>query len=158
MTAEFFATPSELRAWLARHQDRASEVWIGFYKKKSGKPSITWPEAVDVALCFGWIDGVRKSINETSYAIRLTPRKPRSTWSAINIKKAQELIKLGLMHSSGLQAFQSRAKERSAIYSTNKDRRSSLIPRTKKSCVQARKRTNFSRHNPLGIREHPSFG
>jgi uncharacterized protein YdeI (YjbR/CyaY-like superfamily) len=117
MTPEFFATPSKLRTWLARNHHKTGEVWVGFYKKKSGKANITWPEAVDAALCFGWIDGVRKSIDEISYAIRLTPRKPGSTWSVINIKKAQALIKLGLMHPSGLQAFQLRAKERSGIYS-----------------------------------------
>src|SRR5277367_3866346 len=117
MTPRFFATPSELRAWLTRHHDKTKELWVGFYKRNSGKPSITWPEAVDAALCFGWIDGVRKSIDEFSYTIRLTPRKPRSTWSTINIKKVQELTKLGLMHPKGLEAFRGRTKEKSGIYS-----------------------------------------
>src|SRR5580704_1414123 len=117
MRPKCFATPSELRAWLARHHDKENELCVGFYKKGSGRPSITWPEAVDAALCFGWIDGVRKSIDEVSYTIRLTPRKPRSTWSAINIKKVQELTKQGLMDPKGHEAFEARTKERSGIYS-----------------------------------------
>jgi uncharacterized protein YdeI (YjbR/CyaY-like superfamily) len=112
----FFATPSEFRAWLAEHHNKATELLVGFHKKGSGKPSITWPEAVDQALCFGWIDGVRRSYDETSYTIRFTPRKPRSTWSAVNIKRANELTTLGLMHPAGLRAFEARAEERSAIY------------------------------------------
>jgi uncharacterized protein YdeI (YjbR/CyaY-like superfamily) len=117
MTPEFFATPSELRAWFERYHDKSRELWIGLYKKSSSIPSVTWPEAVDAALCFGWIDGSRKSIDEVSYTIRLTPRKSRSTWSAVNIKKARNLIKLDLMHRAGLKAFRGRAKDRSGIYS-----------------------------------------
>ena len=112
----FFASPSELRTWFEKHHERIDEQWIGFYKKSSGNPSITWPEAVDAALCFGWIDGVRKSLGEISYTIRFTPRKPRSTWSAINIKRVHELTNLGLMHAAGIAAFQKRDEARSAIY------------------------------------------
>ena len=78
----YFATPAEFRAWLEEHHESARELWVGFYKKASGKPSITWPEAVDQALCFGWIDGIRKSVDDDSYTNRFTPRKSRSTWSA----------------------------------------------------------------------------
>src|SRR5579863_7322555 len=116
MTPEFFATPSELRAWLARHHDKTSELWVGFYKRNSGKPSITWPEAVDAALCFGWIDGVRKSIDDISYSIRFTPRKACSTWSAVNIKRVGELTELGRMRPAGLKAFEGRTEEKSGIY------------------------------------------
>jgi uncharacterized protein YdeI (YjbR/CyaY-like superfamily) len=112
----FFASPPEWRAWLEQHHDQFQELWVGFYKRDSGKPSITWPEAVDGALCFGWIDGVRKSVDESSYMIRFTPRKSRSTWSAINIKRMAALKKLGLVHSAGLQAFLRRTENRSAIY------------------------------------------
>jgi len=129
MTPKFFSTPSELRAWLARRHDKANELWAGFYKRNSGKPSITWPEAVDAALCFGWIDGVRKSIDEISYTIRLTPRKPQSTWSAINIRKVQELTKQGLMHPRGLEAFQRRTEERSGIYAYEQRQNAKLDPR-----------------------------
>ena len=113
----FFPTPSDFRAWFEARHDKFRELLVGFYKKDSGKPSITWPESVQVALCFGWIDGVRKSIDETSYMIRFTPRKPTSTWSAINIKSVQELTKKGLMYSAGLKAFAARDEKKSAIYS-----------------------------------------
>jgi uncharacterized protein YdeI (YjbR/CyaY-like superfamily) len=116
MEPTFFAAPSALRAWLEEHHDRAREVWVGFYKKGSGKPSITWPEAVDEALCFGWIDGVRKGIDDVSYTIRFTPRKARSIWSAVNVKRAEELTRLGLMRPAGLGAFEARAAEKSGIY------------------------------------------
>ena len=113
----FFSTPAEFREWLEAHHDKLSEQLVGFHKKDSGKPSITWPESVEVALCFGWIDGVRKSIDETSYMIRFTPRKPTSTWSAINTKFARELTKKRLMHPAGLKAFAARSAKKSAIYS-----------------------------------------
>ena len=112
----FFATPEEFRAWLHQHHAVSQELLVGFYKRGSGKPSITWPESVDQALCFGWIDGVRRSIDEHSYTIRFTPRKPRSTWSAINIKRVTELTALGLMQAAGLKAFEARLENRSAIY------------------------------------------
>src|SRR5262245_21497132 len=97
----YFKTPAHFRKWFEKNQAVAQFVWVGFYKKGSGKPSITWPESVDEALCFGWIDGIRKSVDETSYTIRFTPRKSRSIWSAINIKRAQELIELGRMRPAG---------------------------------------------------------
>src|SRR5437762_563654 len=112
----FFATPSEFRAWLEEHHNTAQELLVGFYKKSSGKPSITWPESVDQALCFGWIDGVRKGIDDVSYTIRFTPRKPVSTWSTINIARVAELTKLGLMAPAGLRAFERRRDDKSAIY------------------------------------------
>jgi uncharacterized protein YdeI (YjbR/CyaY-like superfamily) len=148
MTPEFFATPSELRAWLTRNHDKTREIWVGFYKKKSGKPSVTWPEAVDVALCFGWIDGLRRSIDEISYANRFTPRKLRSTWSAINIKKVQELTTLGLMHPAGIKAFQAREKEKSAIYSYEQRRNIKLDPRYEKKFRTTKKAYEFFRSQP----------
>ena len=113
----FFATQARFRAWLASHHHARSELWVGFYKRSSGRPSITWPESVDEALCFGWIDGIRRSLDDSSYVIRFTPRKPQSTWSAVNIKRARELIQLGRMRPAGLRAFRARADETSAIYS-----------------------------------------
>lgn len=115
MKPRFFATPSAFRAWLEKHHDKTRELWVGFHRKSSGRPSITWPESVDAALCFGWIDGLRKGIDGISYAIRFTPRKPDSNWSAINVKRVGELTRLGLMHPAGLKAFQERTK--SATYS-----------------------------------------
>lgn len=115
-TPTFFATPAEFRAWLEARHDKAAELWVGFYKVGSGRPSITWPEAVDEALCFGWIDGVRKGIDDVSYTIRFTPRKPRSIWSAINIKRVEELTILGRMRPAGRKAFAERTEEKSGIY------------------------------------------
>jgi uncharacterized protein YdeI (YjbR/CyaY-like superfamily) len=117
MKPRFFKTPAEFRAWLEKNHARVSELLVGFYKKGSGKPSITWPEAVDQALCFGWIDSVRKGIDETSYMNRFTPRKPRSTWSEVNVKRATELIELGLMAPAGRKAFEAREERRTGIYS-----------------------------------------
>jgi uncharacterized protein YdeI (YjbR/CyaY-like superfamily) len=112
----FFPTLPAWRAWLEENHGEAQELWVGLYKRDSGRPSITWPEAVDGALCFGWIDGVRKSVDTISYKIRFTPRKPRSIWSAINVKRATELSTLGFMHPAGLAAFQKREAKRSGIY------------------------------------------
>ena len=113
----FFATPSAWRAWLEQHHAETLELWVGLYKRESGRPSITWPEAVDGALCFGWIDGVRRSIDDISYKIRFTPRKQRSVWSAVNIERATDLSSRGLMHPAGLTAFEKRDGKRSEIYS-----------------------------------------
>ncbi|HEX8539469.1 MAG TPA: YdeI/OmpD-associated family protein [Cystobacter sp.] len=113
----FFATPADWRAWLEKHHDQQPELLVGFYKRDSGRPSITWPESVDQALCFGWIDGVRKRLDEHSYTIRFTPRKPRSIWSTVNIRRVRELIEQGLMRPAGLRAFEARTEERSEIYS-----------------------------------------
>lgn len=117
MKPVFFATQSRFRAWLQKHHAKSRELLVGFYKKDSGKPSLTWPESVEEALCFGWIDGIRKSIDDVSYTIRFTPRKPRSNWSTVNIKRVKELKKLGRMHSAGMKAFEARADEKSANYS-----------------------------------------
>ena len=117
MEPTFFATPADFRAWLERHHESDSELIVGFHKRGSGRPSITWPEAVDQALCFGWIDGVRRRIDDASYSIRFTPRKARSTWSAVNIKRMKELVDGGLVAPAGLAAFERRADDRSAIYS-----------------------------------------
>jgi uncharacterized protein YdeI (YjbR/CyaY-like superfamily) len=116
MTPHFFESPAAFRKWLAKNHSSASELLVGFYKKDSGKPSITWPESVDQALCFGWIDGVRRRIDDVSYSIRFTPRKKTSTWSAINIARVAELTKLGLMQPAGLRAFEHRREDKSAIY------------------------------------------
>ena len=117
MDPTFFATPSEFRAWLEENHARIPELSVGFYKTGSGRPSITWPEAVDQALCFGWIDGARRGIDDVSYKIRFTPRKTRSFWSAVNIKRVGELAALGQMTTAGTRAFEQRAGERSGVYS-----------------------------------------
>ena len=113
----FFAQPAAFRAWLEKHHQIKREQWVGFHRKASGRPSITWPEAVDEALCFGWIDGLRKTIDAESYKIRFTPRRPTSNWSAINIRRMKELMREGRVRPAGIKAFQKRMPERSGIYS-----------------------------------------
>jgi uncharacterized protein YdeI (YjbR/CyaY-like superfamily) len=117
MEPTFFATPEDFRAWLEAHHETETELLVGFHKKGSGRPSITWPESVDQALCFGWIDGVRRSLGDESYTIRFTPRKQRSNWSAINVRRVGELTELGLMRPAGVAAFERRSHDRTAIYS-----------------------------------------
>ena len=116
MAPTFFANQSGFRNWLKKNHKKVTELIVGFYKVDSGKPSMTWPQSVDEALCFGWIDGVRTSIDKDSYQIRFTPRKPTSIWSAINIKKVEELTKQGLMQPAGLASFKKRKEERSKVY------------------------------------------
>ena len=120
MKPVFFATPKDFREWLEKNHTIETELLVGFYKVSSGKKSITWSESVDQALCFGWIDGIRKSIDSISYCIRFTPRKPLSIWSSVNIKKIEELKDQGLMHTKGLEIFEMRKENRSGIYSYEK--------------------------------------
>ena len=117
MNPTFFPTQEKFREWLEKHHQTETELLVGFYKVNSKKSSMSWSESVDQALCFGWIDGVRKSIDEQSYTIRFTPRKKTSIWSAINIKKIEVLTKAGLMKETGVKAFEFRSEERSKIYS-----------------------------------------
>ena len=116
MGVTFFKTQADFRKWLEKNHMREEELHVGFYKTNSGKPSITWPQSVDEALCFGWIDAMRKSIDEDSYLIRFTRRKPNSVWSLKNIKKMEELIKLGLVKPMGFEAYKKRKEKKSGIY------------------------------------------
>jgi len=117
LTPTFFPTPADLRKWFRKNHATATELWIGFYKVGRGKPSVTWPESVDEALCCGWIDGIRKTIDEDSYRIRFTPRRPRSVWSAVNIKRVKVLSDEKRMLPAGRKAFEARRENRSGIYS-----------------------------------------
>jgi uncharacterized protein YdeI (YjbR/CyaY-like superfamily) len=139
----FFATPAAFRAWLERHHETAKELLVGFYKTNSGKPSITWPQSVDEALCFGWIDGVRKSLGAEAYTIRFTPRKPRSIWSAINVDKVAQLKKLGKMRPAGLRAFSLRTEERTGVYSFERNRAAELTPEQGRALSKNRKAAAF---------------
>lgn len=116
MKPKFFPTQENFRKWLEENHLSSTEILVGFYKVGTKKPSMTWSESVDQALCFGWIDGVRKSIDGESYQIRFTPRKPNSIWSAVNIKKIEELIKKELMFPAGIVAFEKRQEHKSKIY------------------------------------------
>jgi uncharacterized protein YdeI (YjbR/CyaY-like superfamily) len=113
----YFATPEEFRAWLAANHATARELWVGFHKVGTGRPSLTWPQSVDEALCAGWIDGIRKRVDDYSYMIRFTPRKPTSRWSAVNRKRMAELIALRRVLPAGLAAYERRSKAKSGIYS-----------------------------------------
>jgi uncharacterized protein YdeI (YjbR/CyaY-like superfamily) len=113
----FFRTPGAFRDWLKQHHGQADAQWVGYYRKSSGKRSITWPESVDEALCYGWIDGIRQSIDDLSYRIRFTPRKPGSIWSSVNIKRAQALIEQRRMQPAGLKAYEARKENKVGIYS-----------------------------------------
>ena len=128
MSATFFAKPAQFRAWLKKHHASEKELWVGMYKVNSGKASITWPQAVDEALCYGWIDGIRKSIDAESYMNRFTPRRPTSNWSAVNIKRVHELIEEGRMQPAGLAAFEKRTDARSGRYSFEQSAEVSLEP------------------------------
>lgn len=116
----FFRDQNAFRKWLEKNHKTKAELLVGFYKVSTGKPSMTWSESVDQALCFGWIDGVRKSIDEKSYQIRFTPRKPGSVWSAVNVKKVEALTKSGQMTEAGLEAFKKLQENKSKIYSYEK--------------------------------------
>jgi uncharacterized protein YdeI (YjbR/CyaY-like superfamily) len=116
MKPRFFAKPEDFRRWLEANHVDAGELWVGFHKLHTERPSITWPQSVDVALCFGWIDGVRKRVSEDVYVIRFTPRRAGSIWSTVNTKRAAELEKLGLMSPAGLAALAKRDPKRSGIY------------------------------------------
>lgn len=117
MPPAYFQSAADFRKWLVANYNQASELLVGFYKKDSGRPSITYPEALDEALAFGWIDGVRRSVDSGRYTVRFTPRKPRSNWSDVNIKRVHELIKLGKMAQPGMRAFEQRDEEAAAKYS-----------------------------------------
>jgi uncharacterized protein YdeI (YjbR/CyaY-like superfamily) len=117
----FFASAAELRAWLEANHDRADELWVGLYKKASGRPSVTWPEVVEETLCFGWIDGIRKGHGPDSYMNRITPRRAGSNWSAINVANVERLISEGRMRPAGLAAYERRDPARTAVYSFEMD-------------------------------------
>lgn len=117
MSPIFFTDTAEFRKWLEENHQAETELVVGYYKVGTKKPSMTWSESVDEAICFGWIDGIRRSIDEESYCIRFTPRNPKSNWSAVNIKKVEEMIRLGKMATAGLAAFEKRTEARSGVYS-----------------------------------------
>jgi uncharacterized protein YdeI (YjbR/CyaY-like superfamily) len=122
MDVVFFESPVDARTWLGENHDRATELWVGFHKKGSGNVGATYAEVLDQMLCFGWIDGIRKSLDPASYTNRFTPRRRGSIWSDVNIKRVGELIELGLMEPPGLKAFNARNEERSRVYSFEQKR------------------------------------
>jgi uncharacterized protein YdeI (YjbR/CyaY-like superfamily) len=152
MNPKFFPTPVGFRAWLETNHAKVTELVVGFHKKGSGKPSITWPESVDEALCFGWIDGVRRSLGETAYTIRFTPRRPTSIWSAINVARVAELTRLGRMREAGLRAFAARTPERTGIYGFERKEKAKLSKPQAKRLRANRKAAAFFDSQPPGYR------
>ena len=149
----FFATPAEFRRWLERHHASETELLVGFYKKGSGRPSITWPESVDEALCFGWIDGVRRSLGDDAYTIRFTPRKPTSIWSAVNVRNVERLVAAGRMQPAGLAAFAARSPERTAVYSFDRQHPPQFDAEMEARFRKNRKAWAFWESQPPGYRK-----
>ena len=152
MKPKFFKTPADFRTWLEKNHATATELWVGFYKKESGKASITWPESVDEALCFGWIDGIRKRVDDLRYTNRFTPRRRGSVWSAINIKRAEELSKQRQMRPAGLKAFAARIENKSGIYSYEQ-RSNELIEPYAKLLKKNKAAWNFFKTQPPSYRK-----
>jgi uncharacterized protein YdeI (YjbR/CyaY-like superfamily) len=157
MKPRFFATAKDFRKWLERHHADTSELWVGFYKKDSGRPSITWPESVDEALCVGWIDGLRKSLDAESYMIRFTPRKAGSIWSAVNTRRAAALMKEGRLLPSGRAAFARRDPTRTNLYSFEQRQAASLDPAFEKRFKANRDAWTFFQSLPDGYRRTAIF-
>lgn len=152
MDPKFFPTPADFRRWLEEHHESESVLWVGFYKVGSGKPSITWPESVDEALCFGWIDGLRKSVDEESYKIRFTPRKPTSNWSAKNLARIEELIAEGRVRPMGLEVYEARDPEKSAVYSFERRKEAQLPPEAEARFRANQEAWEFFQSQPPGYR------
>jgi uncharacterized protein YdeI (YjbR/CyaY-like superfamily) len=148
----FFETPAELRAWLERNHDEQSELIVGAYRKATGRRSVTWPEIVDEALCFGWIDGIRRGIDDEAWSIRLTPRKQSSNWSSVNIRRVAELEKEGRMTPAGRAAFERRREDRSGIYSYEQRKKAKLAPEQQRELEANEAAWEFFRSQPPGYR------
>lgn len=155
MQPTFFKTPATFRRWLARHHGDTAELLVGFYKKESGKGGITYSEALDEALCFGWIDGVRRSRDEVSYTIRFTPRKPRSNWSAVNVRHVTRLIAAGRMQPPGMAAYERRTADKAGY--SYEERPTRLSPTLAKRFRAARQAWTFFQAQPPGYRRTATF-
>jgi uncharacterized protein YdeI (YjbR/CyaY-like superfamily) len=149
----FFATPDEFRAWLTEHHATATELVVGFHKRQTGRPSMTWTESVREALCFGWIDGIRRSLGAETYTIRFTPRKPRSVWSSRNVQHVDELIREGRMTPAGLAAYEARRPERTGIYSFEQRHSARLAPEQAEQFRANAAAWEFFQTQPTGYRQ-----
>ncbi len=149
--AIFFSSAGDFRAWLEVSHASARELLVGFRRRSSGQPSLTWPEAVDQALCFGWIDGVRRGV-EDGYTIRFTPRRLRSNWSAVNVRRFRELETGGLVQPAGRQAFEQRVPERTGIYSYENRHRAELDPAQRRQFQAHPRAWEFFQRQPPGYR------
>jgi uncharacterized protein YdeI (YjbR/CyaY-like superfamily) len=152
----FFATPSAFRQWLRRNHKSAAEVWVGYYKKASGRPSITYAESLDEALCFGWIDGIRRSIDSERYTNRFTPRRPGSNWSLVNVGKVKALLAAGRMQPAGLAAYEARDRKKTGVYSFE-NRPVSLTPELEAAFRKQAAAWRFWEAQPPGYRRMMSW-
>ena len=148
----FFSTPGKFRQWLVKNHARASELWVGYYRKDSGRPSITWPESVDEALCFGWIDGIRKKVDDKSYKVRFTPRRTKSTWSAVNIARIAVLTREGLIQPAGVAAFARREETNSSRYSFENRESAKLSAAAEREFRRDPAAWEFYQRQPAGYR------
>ena len=152
MKPKFFSSPEQFRKWLDQNHDNATELLIGFHKKDSGKKSVTYAQALDEALCYGWIDGVRRSLDETSYTIRFTPRKPRSIWSNVNVRHVERLKKEGRMAEPGLKTYALRDPKRTGIYAFENEPQE-FSPEFEKKFRANKRAWEFFQSEPPSIRK-----
>jgi uncharacterized protein YdeI (YjbR/CyaY-like superfamily) len=157
MNPIFFDSPSAFRRWLEKNHTTSNELYVGYYKKHTGKPSLTWPQSVDEALCFGWIDGIRRSWDEEGYIIRFTPRRKTSIWSAINLRRVPELIKEGRMRPAGLAIYEARNPEKANKYSFEQRETAKLPPAMVKQFRASKKAWAFFEAQPPGYRRLIAF-
>ena len=153
----FFATPAAWRDWLHAHHATSAELWVGFRKRATGKPSITWPESVDEALCVGWIDGIRKSLGEDSYVIRFTPRKAQSKWSAVNVRRMRELLAAGRVLPAGEAAFERAGRGQTSSYSYEQRETAALAPEMEAEFRRHRAAWEHFQGRPPGYRRVAAF-
>ena len=156
----FFAAPAEFEAWLSEHHETESELVVGYYKVATGRPTMTWPESVDEALCFGWIDGIRRRIDDEAYSIRFTPRRPNSIWSAVNLGRVAVLKKEGRMRPTGLAAYERRTEARSVVYAYEHtaDKPTELDPQYADQMAKIRRLRSSSKHSHRDIASAQSSG
>jgi uncharacterized protein YdeI (YjbR/CyaY-like superfamily) len=153
LDAVFFASPAEFRDWLERHHESERELWVGYYRKATGRPTLTWQESVAEALCFGWIDGIRKTVSDEGYAIRFTPRKTGSTWSAVNVATMGRLIAEGRVRPAGLRAWEARTAERTGTYAYEQRGLAALAPEEERQFRKNRAAWKYWETCPPGYRK-----
>ncbi len=154
---KFFRTPKHFRAWLAKNHDRRDVLWVGYYRKDTGRPSITWPESVDEALCFGWIDGIRKKVDDISYKVRFTPRRAKSVWSVVNIARIAVLTKEGRMQPAGTAAFERRNENNTRRYSFENRATAKLSRADEREFRRDREAWKFFDAQPPGYKRLAAF-
>jgi len=157
LDAIFFSSPAEFRDWLDAHHTTARELWVGFHRKGTGRPSMTWPESVAEALCVGWIDGVRRGVDGERYAIRFTPRKAASTWSAVNVAMMERLTAEGRVRDAGRAAFERRSAAKTAIYAYENRDAAAFDAESERAFRKNRKAWAWFEARPAGYRRQTTW-